>query len=120
MLSQYGLRVAAGAGLRLLECEFYAAMESFAAGSLTGGRQKVECDIAASGELNGVHSIRSHEEISITISELRFQSGEELLFAAIPGDNDFSPRNLPAIRIQHQDLKKPIREIGIANYFLSA
>jgi hypothetical protein len=47
------------------------------------------------------------------MTQLRFEAGEELPFAAIPRDDNFHTRHLPPFGIQPDDLKQKVLQVYI-------
>ena len=88
----------------MLEGKLDPAEEGFAARGLAGGRHDAECNITAACQLDRVGDIRCHDVIRIAIAQFRFETREELLLAAIPGDDDFHACQLSAVGIQDQHL----------------
>ncbi len=86
-----------GIFLRLLERELNSPEEALSTGCLAGGRAEPGCNVAAQCKLDGVCYIGCHEVIGVAIAEFRFETGEELFFATIPGDENFYPRHLSAV-----------------------
>ena len=57
---------------RLLESEFDAAEEGFAAWGLAGGCCEFRCNVTAGGEADGVAGIRRHAVICVAVADHRF------------------------------------------------
>ena len=90
--------------LGLLERKLDAAEEGFASLALAGGGCDTECNITAARQLHRIARIRGHNVVGLAVAELVVESREELLLAAIPGDDDLHTRQLPAASIQYKHL----------------
>jgi hypothetical protein len=55
--------------------------------------------VTANGKLNGIRDIGRHKVIGVTIAELRLETSEKVLFAAIPCDYNFHAWDLSPVGI---------------------
>src|SRR5271157_3373668 len=104
--------------LRLLEYQVESSGIGRAGLTGTGGDAQTGHLGAVRGKLQAVDDPRGHRKIGIPVSKLRFKSREELLLAAVPGDENLHARNPPAGGVVHIHLQQPAGQVWIADLLL--
>ena len=89
---------------RLLECDFYSAQVGAVVCGCAGWGGNVRSRGTAICHADGIGRVGRHQIICVTMTEFGFQTCKDMLFAAVPGNDDFRAGDLSACCIDDDDL----------------